>query len=154
MQLTKLGLIAPEGCLPPTLRASFQLLWANNGDTISKQYAGTNALKVRLLLFSSSILLSRALIIRTWTIRTVNNPDSSQGEKSTLLRQKILDAIVTNHILQHVLACPWQECWDRERFQCHLCWWKWSQFRRYWLVVTLDGKYGLRQLIHNKGFLL
>ncbi|XP_046667709.1 phosphatidylinositide phosphatase SAC2 isoform X2 [Homalodisca vitripennis] len=45
LQLTKLGLIPPEGCLPPTLRASFQLLWANNGDTISKQYAGTNALK-------------------------------------------------------------------------------------------------------------
>lgn len=81
MQLTKLGLIAPEGCLPPTLRASFQLLWANNGDTISKQYAGTNALKVRLLLYSSSILLGRALLIRTSTIRTVNNPDLSQGEK-------------------------------------------------------------------------
>ncbi|XP_054278972.1 phosphatidylinositide phosphatase SAC2 [Macrosteles quadrilineatus] len=45
LQLTKLGLITPEGSLPHTLRVSFQLLWANNGDTISKQYAGTNALK-------------------------------------------------------------------------------------------------------------
>lgn len=45
LQLTKLGLIPPEGSLPATLRTTFQLLWANNGDIISKQYAGTNALK-------------------------------------------------------------------------------------------------------------
>ncbi|CAA9999838.1 unnamed protein product [Nesidiocoris tenuis] len=44
-QLTKLGLLAPEGSLPSSLRSTFQLLWANNGDIISKQYAGTNALK-------------------------------------------------------------------------------------------------------------
>lgn len=49
LQLTKLGLIAPEGSLPTLLRTSFQLLWANNGDIISKQYAGTNALKVILI---------------------------------------------------------------------------------------------------------
>ncbi|KAF4532641.1 hypothetical protein B566_EDAN009822 [Ephemera danica] len=42
---TKLGLIAPEGVLPANIRSTFQLLWANNGDTISRQYAGTNALK-------------------------------------------------------------------------------------------------------------
>ncbi|XP_039300806.1 phosphatidylinositide phosphatase SAC2-like, partial [Nilaparvata lugens] len=45
MQLTKLGLVPPEGSLPAPLRRAFQLLWANNGDIISKQYAGTNALK-------------------------------------------------------------------------------------------------------------
>ncbi|RZF44359.1 hypothetical protein LSTR_LSTR017441 [Laodelphax striatellus] len=45
MQLTKLGLLPPEGSLPQSLRRCFQLLWANNGDIISKQYAGTNALK-------------------------------------------------------------------------------------------------------------
>jgi hypothetical protein len=46
---TKLGLIAPEGELPVNIRTTFQLLWANNGDTISRQYAGTNALKVSTL---------------------------------------------------------------------------------------------------------
>ncbi|XP_046476213.1 phosphatidylinositide phosphatase SAC2 isoform X1 [Neodiprion pinetum] len=45
MQFTKLGLIPPEGTLPANIRQTFQLLWANNGDIISKQYAGTNALK-------------------------------------------------------------------------------------------------------------
>ncbi|XP_014254193.1 phosphatidylinositide phosphatase SAC2 isoform X2 [Cimex lectularius] len=45
IQLTKLGLLPPEGSLPSSLRTTFQLLWANNGDIISKQYAGTNALK-------------------------------------------------------------------------------------------------------------
>uniref|UniRef100_A0A023EYP6 Putative inositol-145-triphosphate 5-phosphatase synaptojanin inp51/inp52/inp53 family n=1 Tax=Triatoma infestans TaxID=30076 RepID=A0A023EYP6_TRIIF len=45
IQLTKLGLLPPEGNLPSSLRTTFQLLWANNGDVISKQYAGTNALK-------------------------------------------------------------------------------------------------------------
>lgn len=46
MQFSKLGLIPPDGTLPANLRQTFQLLWANNGDIISKQYAGTNALKV------------------------------------------------------------------------------------------------------------
>ncbi|XP_034249540.1 phosphatidylinositide phosphatase SAC2 isoform X2 [Thrips palmi] len=45
IQLYKLGLIPPEGTMPVTLRSMFQQLWANNGDIISKQYAGTNALK-------------------------------------------------------------------------------------------------------------
>jgi hypothetical protein len=46
IQFSKLGLIAPEGIIPSNIRNTFQLLWANNGDIISKQYAGTNALKV------------------------------------------------------------------------------------------------------------
>lgn len=45
IQLTKLGLIVPEGHTPHCVRNTFQFLWANNGDIISKQYAGTNALK-------------------------------------------------------------------------------------------------------------
>ncbi|XP_044737483.1 phosphatidylinositide phosphatase SAC2 [Chrysoperla carnea] len=45
IQFTKLGLIPPEGIMPASIRNTFQLLWANNGDIISKQYAGTNALK-------------------------------------------------------------------------------------------------------------
>lgn len=46
MQFCKLGLISPEGSMPESIKNTFQLLWANNGDIISKQYAGTNALKV------------------------------------------------------------------------------------------------------------
>lgn len=46
IQFTKLGLISPEGVMPESIKKTFQLLWANNGDIISKQYAGTNALKV------------------------------------------------------------------------------------------------------------
>lgn len=46
IQFCKLGLITPDGIIPETIKSTFQLLWANNGDTISKQYAGTNALKV------------------------------------------------------------------------------------------------------------
>ncbi|XP_057652995.1 phosphatidylinositide phosphatase SAC2 isoform X4 [Diorhabda carinulata] len=45
IQFCKLGLISPEGVIPNSIKNTFQLLWANNGDTISKQYAGTNALK-------------------------------------------------------------------------------------------------------------
>lgn len=54
MQFSKLGLISPEGIMPNTIKNTFQLLWANNGDIISKQYAGTNALKV-ILFFSKLI---------------------------------------------------------------------------------------------------
>ncbi|KAJ8983827.1 hypothetical protein NQ317_008953 [Molorchus minor] len=45
IQFCKLGLISPEGSVPTNIKNTFQLLWANNGDIISKQYAGTNALK-------------------------------------------------------------------------------------------------------------
>ncbi|XP_065583548.1 phosphatidylinositide phosphatase SAC2-like [Artemia franciscana] len=43
--LSKLGLVPPEGKVPESLLLAHQTLWANNGDAISKQYAGTNALK-------------------------------------------------------------------------------------------------------------
>lgn len=45
-QLVKLGLAPPYSQLPEQLKGPFMLLWANNGDIISRQYAGTNALKV------------------------------------------------------------------------------------------------------------
>lgn len=44
-QLVKLGLAPPYSQLPYELKAIFMTLWANNGDIISRQYAGTNALK-------------------------------------------------------------------------------------------------------------
>lgn len=44
-QLTRLAMLAPDVALPHTFRRAFQALWANNGDTISRQYAGTSALK-------------------------------------------------------------------------------------------------------------
>ena len=45
-QLTKLGVVPPEpGGLPENSKLIFQSLWANNGDALSRQYAGTNALK-------------------------------------------------------------------------------------------------------------
>lgn len=45
-QLVKVGLMPPYSPVPNELKSPFMVLWANNGDTISKQYAGTNALKV------------------------------------------------------------------------------------------------------------
>ena len=44
-QLVKLGLAPPYSQLPEQLKSPFMVLWANNGDIISRQYAGTNALK-------------------------------------------------------------------------------------------------------------
>ncbi|XP_058840370.1 phosphatidylinositide phosphatase SAC2 [Topomyia yanbarensis] len=44
-QLVKLGLAPPYSQLPDQLKIPFMILWANNGDVISRQYAGTNALK-------------------------------------------------------------------------------------------------------------
>ncbi|GFS16972.1 phosphatidylinositide phosphatase SAC2 [Elysia marginata] len=41
----KLGLLPPEESLPSSCRKTYQQIWANNGDVISRQYAGTAALK-------------------------------------------------------------------------------------------------------------
>ncbi|XP_032240678.2 phosphatidylinositide phosphatase SAC2 [Nematostella vectensis] len=45
MQLRKLGKLMPDQTLPASIRAPFKEMWANNGDAISRQYAGTAALK-------------------------------------------------------------------------------------------------------------
>ncbi|XP_072565473.1 phosphatidylinositide phosphatase SAC2 isoform X2 [Paramormyrops kingsleyae] len=44
-QLKKLGVMPPEQPLPLRCYRIYQMMWANNGDTISRQYAGTAALK-------------------------------------------------------------------------------------------------------------
>ncbi|XP_022080789.1 phosphatidylinositide phosphatase SAC2-like [Acanthaster planci] len=45
MQLRKLGILLPDQRLPPTVKQTYQDMWASNGDIISRQYAGTAALK-------------------------------------------------------------------------------------------------------------
>ncbi len=49
LQLKKLGVMPPEQPLPLKCYRIYQIMWANNGDTISRQYAGTAALKVTSL---------------------------------------------------------------------------------------------------------
>lgn len=44
-QLKKLGVLPPEQPLPVKCNRIYQIMWANNGDAISRQYAGTAALK-------------------------------------------------------------------------------------------------------------
>lgn len=46
LQLQKLGVIPFEEKLGGPTLISYQEMWANNGDIISKQYAGTAAMKV------------------------------------------------------------------------------------------------------------
>lgn len=46
LQLKKLGVMPPEQPLPVKCNRIYQIMWANNGDAISRQYAGTAALKV------------------------------------------------------------------------------------------------------------
>jgi len=48
-QFVKLGLLSPDQPLPDLCRSALNVMWANNGDTLSRQYAGTQALKVRHL---------------------------------------------------------------------------------------------------------
>ncbi|XP_046973007.1 phosphatidylinositide phosphatase SAC2 [Vanessa cardui] len=45
LQLCRLGLGAPGAGLPPALRTAFLAMWADSGDLVSRQYAGTKALK-------------------------------------------------------------------------------------------------------------
>ncbi|ESN98354.1 hypothetical protein HELRODRAFT_193055 [Helobdella robusta] len=45
MQCRKLGLLSPERQLGGNYKTLYQQMWANNGDVISRQYAGTAALK-------------------------------------------------------------------------------------------------------------
>jgi hypothetical protein len=44
-QLARLGYLIPPANLPEALNKKVSFLWADNGDAISQQYAGTSALK-------------------------------------------------------------------------------------------------------------
>ena len=46
LQLQKLGVISFEDRLSGPMLSSFQEMWANNGDLVSRQYTGTAAMKV------------------------------------------------------------------------------------------------------------
>ena len=48
LQLQKLGVISFEDKLSGPTLLSYQELWGNNGDIISRQYAGTAAMKVTI----------------------------------------------------------------------------------------------------------
>lgn len=57
MQLQKLGVISFEEKLSGPTLLSYQELWGNNGDIISRQYAGTAAMKVRNYIVISILML-------------------------------------------------------------------------------------------------
>ncbi|OWA53913.1 Phosphatidylinositide phosphatase SAC2 [Hypsibius exemplaris] len=44
-QLRKMGILLPDCDFPVDCKQTLQTMWANNGDVISRQYAGTSALK-------------------------------------------------------------------------------------------------------------
>ena len=46
VQLQKLGIIPFDEHLSGPLLTTYKLMWANNGDCISRQYTGTAAMKV------------------------------------------------------------------------------------------------------------
>lgn len=66
LQLKKLGVMPPEQPLPVKCYRIYQIMWANNGDTISRQYAGTAALKVTSLSFlyiNVRVCLNKQLVL-------------------------------------------------------------------------------------------
>lgn len=91
------------------------------------------------------LIYSRAPIIWTSKVLTVDRY-LSQAEKIRLVRRMMIDAIVTNRILQHVWVCAWQACRDRERFQWRRSSIKTKTIKCYRQVKTLSGKYEWRQV--------
>ena len=71
LQCRKLGLLSPERQLAAKCRTVYQQMWANNGDTLSRQYAGTAALKVRS--FCSAILLWYCVFIGVYSFVIIYN---------------------------------------------------------------------------------
>lgn len=57
-QLKKLGVMPPEQLLPVKCNRIYQIIWANNGDAISRQYAGTAALKVKMFYFKPQLIFA------------------------------------------------------------------------------------------------
>lgn len=46
IQLQKLGIIPFDEQLSGAILSTYKMIWANNGDCISRQYTGTAAMKV------------------------------------------------------------------------------------------------------------
>lgn len=77
IQLQKLGIIPFDEHLSGATLSTFKIMWANNGDCISRQYTGTAAMKVntpqKVSLYFQHINDSNSLCI--------GRPDTVWGEK-------------------------------------------------------------------------
>ena len=78
IQLQKLGIIPFDEHLSGATLSTFKMMWANNGDCISRQYTGTAAMKVnttqKVSLYFQHINDSQITVY-------IGRPDTLWGEK-------------------------------------------------------------------------
>lgn len=90
----------PEQSLPPNVRDIYQDMWANNGDAISRQYAGTAAMKV------TSRFNVRVETIFDFAFKITNR-------LILLQRQKIMFSDESKYQRYKINKLQsWRKCWD------------------------------------------
>ena len=96
-QLKKLGKQLPDQILPAPIRTAFQEMWASNGDAISRQYAGTAAMKVPRgkSLFPSFIMHLKIVNIQPRSQSLSSFLPLKRGTRQTL-RTRLINILLFN----------------------------------------------------------
>lgn len=118
-QLKKLGKQLPDQILPASIRTSFQEMWASNGDAISRQYAGTAAMKGDFTRTGE----------RKFTGVMKDGYNSANryylNRFKAAYRQTLIDVMLGNPVTEDIAALiaamkngPEEEHWTMEREEC------------------------------------
>ncbi|KAJ7385551.1 Phosphatidylinositide phosphatase SAC2 [Desmophyllum pertusum] len=119
-QLKKLGKQLPDQLLPASIRTSFQEMWASNGDAISRQYAGTAAMKGDFTRTGE----------RKFTGVMKDGYNSANryylNRFKAAYRQTLIDVMLGNPVTEDIAALiaamkngrPEEEQWTMEREEC------------------------------------
>lgn len=118
-QLKKLGKQLPDQILPSSIRTAFQEMWASNGDAISRQYAGTAAMKGDFTRTGE----------RRFTGVMKDGYNSANryylNRFKAAYRQTLIDVMLGNPVTEDIAALiaamnkgPEEEQWTMEREEC------------------------------------
>lgn len=118
-QLKKLGKQLPDQVLPASIRTAFQEMWASNGDAISRQYAGTAAMKGDFTRTGE----------RRFTGVMKDGYNSANryylNRFKAAYRQTLIDVMLGNPVTEDIAALiaamkngPEEEQWTMEREEC------------------------------------
>ncbi|KAL9982827.1 hypothetical protein ACROYT_G004936 [Oculina patagonica] len=118
-QLKKLGKQLPDQLLPASIRTAFQEMWASNGDAISRQYAGTAAMKGDFTRTGE----------RKFTGVMKDGYNSANryylNRFKAAYRQTLIDVMLGNPVTEDIAALiaamkngPEEEQWTMEREEC------------------------------------
>ncbi|EHB13415.1 Phosphatidylinositide phosphatase SAC2 [Heterocephalus glaber] len=97
-QLKKLGVMPPEQPLPVKCNRIYQIMWANNGDSISRQYAGTAALKGATYMYGYDLMQGIPVTEDLYSIFTKEKEHEALHKESQRSHQELISQLLQSYM--------------------------------------------------------